>query len=466
MVLIFCLLIGLTSYAQQSVNGVVNDTNNEPVPGLTVMEKGTQNGVITDMDGRFTIEVEDQSSILVFSFVGMRTQEIEVGTQTQISVVMLDYLSDLDEVVVIGYGVQRKALVTGANVNVSGEKIAELNTTTAMEALQGIAPGVQITRNNGSPGAGTKVTIRGMGTIGDAAPLYIVDGVAASNINHLNASDIEAIDVLKDAASAAIYGSRAANGVILVTTKRGVKGRKAQVTYDGYYGVQNLYKKPTVLDAQEYMYIFNEARLNDGAAPYNWENMIVNGNTYFDGNYPGNLGQAYGQHVWDKLQSGWKGTDWVDEMIKDNAQMQSHSVNISGASDDIVYAMGFSYLNQSGIVGGDITDAGYRRMTARLNTEMVLFKNEKHNIVTVGENFTYTNTKNRTIAAGDIYWNDLHNAIITNPFMPQEYDMQSLNRLTMGYSPTLEGVDRNQHNPIATMYDRHNNSWGKGNTVR
>lgn len=462
--LIFCLLVGLTTYAQQNISGVVVDTSNEGIPGLTILEKGTLNGVVTDIDGSFSISVDNDASILVFSYIGMRSQEIRVGNQTQLRVVMADDLARLDEVVVIGYGVQRKALVTGANLNVTGDQIAQQNTTTAMEALQGVAPGVQVTRNHGAPGAGTKVTIRGMGTIGNAAPLYIVDGVSTSSIDHLSSSDIQSIDVLKDAASAAIYGSRAANGVVLVTTKKGKKGAPTRVTYDAYIGFQNMYKKPSVLNAQEYMYMFDEARLNDGATPYNWENLIVNGNTYFDGNYAGNLGTKYGQNVWDNLQAGSTGTDWVDEMTKKNAAMQNHSINITGSSDKMTYAMGFSYLGQDGIIGGDVTDAGYRRLTARMNTEMVLFKNDKHNIITIGENFTFTNTKNRTVATGDIYYNDLHNGLVANPFMPRGYDMGSLNRLTMGFGPTLEGVDRNQHNPVAVMYDRHNNNWGKDNS--
>lgn len=463
--LILCLLFALTAYAQQRVSGIVTDITNEPIPGLTVLEKGTGNGVITDIDGHYSIEVTNGNSILVFSFIGMQTQEIEVGSRATINVVMNEVLTDLDELVVIGYGVQRRALVTGANVNVRGEQIAELRTSTAMEALQGVTPGVQITRNHGAPGAGTKVTIRGLGTVGMATPLYIVDGVAVGNINYLNSSDIESIDVLKDAASAAIYGSRAANGVILVTTKKGKAGAKPQINYDGYFGVQNIYKKPAVLNAQEYMYLFDEARINDGAAPYNWENMIVNGNTYLNNNFPGSIGTEYGKYVWDKLQSGWTGTDWVKEMSKRNAPMQSHSLNISGGKEDVSYALGLSYLDQTGIIGGDVTDAGYKRLTARMNTEMILFKNSEHNILTIGENLTFTNTQNRSVATGDIYWNDLHSAIVANPLLPLYYDKRELLETTNGYAPTLEGVHRNLHNPVANMYYRHNFNWGKSNSI-
>ncbi|MDI9625840.1 MAG: SusC/RagA family TonB-linked outer membrane protein, partial [Bacteroidota bacterium] len=381
--MIFCLLLGFTAYAQQRVSGIVADVTNEPIPGLTILEKGTGNGVITDIDGNYTINVSGSNSILVFSFIGMQTQEIEVGNRPVINVVMSDDFTDLDELVVIGYGVQRRALVTGANVNVGGDQIAEMRTSTAMEALQGVTPGVQITRNHGAPGAGTKVTIRGLGTVGTADPLYIVDGVAVSNINYLNSSDIESIDVLKDAASAAIYGSRAANGVILVTTKKGKAGAKPTISYDGYFGIQNIYKKPSVLNAQEYMYIFDEARLNDGAEPYNWESMIKT-NPYLNNNFPGSLGTEYGNYVWDKLQSGWTGTDWVKEITMKDAPMQSHSVNISGGAQDVTYALGVSYLDQTGRIGGHITDAGYKRLTTRMNTEMVLVKNSKHSILTIG----------------------------------------------------------------------------------
>jgi TonB-linked SusC/RagA family outer membrane protein len=464
LLLIFCLLLGFTAYAQQRVSGIVTDVTNEPIPGLTILEKGTGNGVITDIDGNYTINVSGSNSILVFSFIGMQTQEIEVGNRPVINVVMSDDFTDLDELVVIGYGVQRRALVTGANVNVGGDQIAEMRTSTAMEALQGVTPGVQITRNHGAPGAGTKVTIRGLGTVGTADPLYIVDGVAVSNINYLNSSDIESIDVLKDAASAAIYGSRAANGVILVTTKKGKAGAKPTISYDGYFGIQNIYKKPSVLNAQEYMYIFDEARLNDGAEPYNWESMIKT-NPYLNNNFPGSLGTEYGNYVWDKLQSGWTGTDWVKEITMKDAPMQSHSVNISGGAQDVTYALGVSYLDQTGIIGGHITDAGYKRLTTRMNTEMVLVKNSKHSILTIGENFTYNNTQNRSVANGDIYYNDLHSAIVGNPLVPLYYDKHELNAMTSGYGPTLEGVHRNMHNPVARLFYRHNFNWSKGNTV-
>lgn len=208
--------------------------------GVTVVVAGTTAGAITGADGTYSIAAK-MGATLKFTFIGMKPVEATVTSGT-LNVEMADATTDLDEVVVIGYGTQKKALVTGANFNVKGDEIVKLNASTAMEALQGIAPGISITRNSGAPGAGTKATIRGMGTIGDSDPLYIVDGVSVGNIDYLNASDIESIDVLKDAASSAIYGSRAANGVVLVTTRKGVKGSAPVITYDFYYGLQNIQK--------------------------------------------------------------------------------------------------------------------------------------------------------------------------------------------------------------------------------
>nr|WP_320023592.1 TonB-dependent receptor [uncultured Draconibacterium sp.] len=456
----------LGAFAQEVVlKGVVTSSeDNQPLPGVTITVEGTTNGTVTDFDGIYELNVPSDAS-LVYSYIGMKPQIISVEGRTEINVQLAPDLFNVDEVVVVGYGVQKKALVTGANANVKGEQLAELNTSNAMEALQGMASGVNITRNNGAPGAGTKVTIRGAGTIGNASPLYIVDGVSVGNIDYLSPSDIESIDVLKDAASAAIYGSRAANGVILVTTKKGTAGAEPVITYDGYYGVQNIYKKLPVLNAQEYMFIMDEARSNDRSALFDWQDKIVNGNTFLNSNFPGGLGTEYGQYVWDKLQSGWEGTNWIDEMTQDNAPVQSHSINITGASDDITYSAGFSYFDQTGLLGGEITDAGYKRMTARLNTNFILKRraNDKK-LLSVGENFTYTNTENRSVATGNIYWNDLHNALVKSPLSPLFWDNENINHWTSGYSPTLEGISMGDHNPIAQMYYRHNNNWSKGNT--
>ncbi|EIJ40837.1 TonB-linked outer membrane protein, SusC/RagA family [Galbibacter orientalis DSM 19592] len=463
-IIVLLLLCAQSMFSQtKTISGTVTDDAGMPMPGVSVMVDGTNNGVQTDFDGNYNINEVSPSDKLIFSYVGMKSQSILVGEQTSINVTLEQSLESLEEVVVIGYGVQKKALVTGANLNVKGEDIAKLNTGTAMEALQGVAPGVSISRNNGAPGAGTKVTIRGLGTIGNSNPLYIVDGVAVGNIDYLSSGDIESIDVLKDAASAAIYGSRAANGVVLVTTRQGNKSRQAQVHYESFYGFQNIYKNLTPLNAQEYMYIMDEGRVNDGLAPNDWEALIKN-NAWLNNTYPGQLGTQLGEDVWGMLQNGWEGTNWIDEMTMKNAPVSNHSINITGGSEDITYSLGASYYDQKGIIGGNTTDAGFKRLTTRLNTEFVLFKNDDRSLVTVGENFTYSQTENRSVATGNIYWNDLHNGLVQHPLMPAYWEGSPDQ---YGFTPTMDGISNNSHNPLAVMYYRHNyaNLGNKGNTI-
>lgn len=465
LVSIFFCLASISVYSQTNeIKGSVSDRDGLPLPGVSVIVKNTINGVTTDFDGNFTLSNVQNGETVVFSYVGFKTHEIVITNFNALNVSLEEDMQSLDEVVVVGYGTQKKALVTGASVNVKGEDIAALNTGTAMQALQGTTAGVSITRNNGSPGAGTRVTIRGLGTVGNSDPLYIVDGVAVGNIDYLSSSDIEAIDVLKDAASAAIYGSRAANGVVLVTTVKGRKGRPARVSFDSYYGMQNIYKNLDPLNAQEYMYIMDEGRVNDGLAPTDWEANLKN-NAWLNTNYPG-LDEQYGQEIWDNLQNGWEGTNWVDEMTSENAPIQNYALNITGGSEDIVYSMGASYFDQKSVIGGDITGAGYKRLTLRMNTEFTLFKNDEHSIVTIGENLTYTNEENRSIATGNIYYNDLHNALVQNPLMPAYWQPSIDNNINeFGFSPTLEGIGGNQHNPLAVMYNRSNYNYGKGNKI-
>ena len=457
------LLLG--SYVQsQSVSGTVSDLYGSPLPGVTVIIKNTAKGVTTDFDGRFDVPEVAIGETLVFSFLGFNTYEVVVENQNTMNIVLEESVDILQEVVLVGYGVQKKALVTGASVNVKGEDIAALNTSTAMAALQGVAAGVSITRNNGQPGAGTRVTIRGLGTIGNSNPFYIVDGVAVGDIDYLGSSDIESIDVLKDAASAAIYGSRAANGVVLVTTVKGRKSESAKISYDFFYGFQNIYKNLDPLDAEEYMYIMDEGRVNDGLAPNDWQAMLKN-NSWLNNSFEGDLGTQLGEEIWSDLENGWKGTNWIDEMTNSNAPVQNHALNISGGSEDIIYAMGVSYYDQASMIGGDITDAGFKRLTARLNTQMVLKKNDEHAIITVGENFTYTNTENRQVRTGNIYWNDLHNALVQHPLMPAYWQPAIDNNVNeFGFTPTVEGINFDT-NPVASMYYANNYNYGKGNKI-
>ncbi|AXB56408.1 SusC/RagA family TonB-linked outer membrane protein [Flavobacterium fluviale] len=461
--LIFCissLLFSVIAFAQDvTVTGIVNDESGLPVPGASVLVKGTNKATASDFDGKFQISVPSNGTLII-SFVGFETANEVINGRTKVNVVLKAVSQSLNEVVVIGYGTQKKALITGASTNLKGETIQDLNTGSAMEALQGIAPGISVTRNSGAPGAGTKVTIRGLGTVGNSDPLYIVDGVTVGNIDYLSPSDIESLDVLKDAASAAIYGSRAANGVVLVTTVKGRKGRPARISYDSFYGIQNIYKNVDPLNAQEYMYIMDEARVNDGLAPNDWQAILTN-NAFLENNYPG-AGVQYGNEIWQNLQNGWKGTNWINEMSKKDAPVVSHALNITGGSEDITYSFGLSYYDQDGIIGGNIVDAGFKRLTARMNTQMVLKKNDSHSIITVGENVTFTSSQNRGVSNGNIYGNDLHNAITQNPLQPA-YWQPSIDRNIneFGFSPSLDGLSTTQTNPLAVLFYRSNYNYPK-----
>jgi TonB-linked SusC/RagA family outer membrane protein len=396
LILLLCMFVGFTVFAQKKVSGAVYDTQNEPIPGVTVVEKGTTNGVITDMDGNFSLTVPGDNSVLVFSFVGMKTQEITVGTQSTFKVSLESDMSDLDEVVVVGYGVQKKKLLTGANLSLGTDELQRQNSTQALDAMQSMSPGVNITQSSGMPGEGFKVNIRGLGTAGNSSPLYVIDGVAGGDINTLNPSDIESIDVLKDAASAAIYGARAANGVILVTTKSGKSGRTV-VTYDGFYGVQNAYKMPDLLNAAQFMEIYNEERVVSGKTAVNFAAVI-----------PG---------LYQQVQNGWQGTDWMEEIENKNAPIQNHAINIAGGNEKSVFSMGFSYSAEEGILGKPVQPKS-DRYTLRLNSDHVLYEKNGLDVIKIGQTLNYSYRERSGIAIGGMYFNDIRNMMTGNPLVP------------------------------------------------
>ena len=259
-VLLVTILLSLTAAvkaqtSQITVSGVVtSQSDGEPMIGVTVKVQGSDVGTITDTDGKYSIQVK-QGQSLAFSFIGYESQ-VQKVTTSKLNIVLREDTESLDEVVVVGYGVQKKKLLTGATVQVKGNDIQKLNTNNPLQAMQGQTPGMSIVSNSGQPGESMNVKIRGLGTIGSASPLYILDGVGG-DIATLNPADIESIDVLKDAASAAIYGASAANGVVLVTTKSGREG-KTSISFDGYWGWQNVGRKAQMLNAKEYMTIMDE----------------------------------------------------------------------------------------------------------------------------------------------------------------------------------------------------------------
>lgn len=384
---------------QQSkkVTGNVSDAEG-PIIGASVVEKGNAgNGTVTDLDGNFALNVKPGATIVI-TYIGYQKQEIVVGNQSNLNVTMKTDDKTLEEVVVVGYGVQKKKLVTGSTIEVKGEDIQKMNTTQVLGALQSQTPGVNIQAASGQPGDGFKISIRGAGTNGNTAPLYIIDGVAG-DINNLNPADIERIDVLKDAASCAIYGSAAANGVILVTTKQGKQG-KIQVSYDANVGWANVYRMPKMLNAKQYMEVMDQVRFNSGESGYDWKSIMGEDlyNSYMDGSN--------------------EGTNWVEAIRNKNAVTTSHSLNVTGGSDRSTFSMGAGYQYQDGVFG-NLVKSDYRRFTFRINSEHVIYRNDKGmDVVKIGENVYYQHKQNQGIQIGGQYSNELSNMLRANPAIP------------------------------------------------
>ncbi len=379
----------------------MSSSGNQPLPGVNVVVKGTTNGTITNFDGQYQLNAA-QGDVIVFSFIGFNSQEVAFTGQSTIDISLDEEASELNEVVVTGYGVQKKKLVTGATVEVKGENIQKLNTTQALGALQSQTPGVTIQASSGQPGDGFKVTIRGAGTNGNTAPLYVIDGVSGGDINNINPADIERIDVLKDAASCAIYGSAAANGVIIVTTKQGKTG-KLQVSYDANLGWANIYRLPQMLTAKEYMQVMDLAKYNSGESAYNWAD-------YFQGN----------EQLLADYQSGKNpGTNWVEALRNKNAMTTSHSLNFAGGSDVSKFSMGLGYQYQDGVFGGDYAKSDFRRFTLRLNSEHILYRNsDGMDVIKVGETLYYGHRQKQGLDDGNMYANQLSTMLRANPLIP------------------------------------------------
>ena len=398
LLLLLCLF-PLGALAQSIITGTVNDEAGEPVIGASVKVLGKSNaGSITDLNGKFSVNA-NRDAQLEISYVGYVTEKVSVNGRQNITVVLKEDFTTLEDVVVIGYGTQKKKLITGATVQVKGEDIAKLNTTNALEAMQSSTPGVQITQSSSQPGKGFNVVIRGKGTNGDTTPLYVIDGVVGS-LDGINPADIESIDVLKDAASAAIYGARAANGVILVTTKQGKVG-KIELSYNGAMGWSNVYKRPQLLNAQQYMTIMDEYSFNTSGAKMDWPNNVP-------------------QDILDKVANGWEGTDWWDVFKNKNAAQQNHSVTLTGGTDRSKFMGSYTYTSNEGVMGADQASF-YKRHTIRFNSDHVLLKAKNFDAITIGENISIGYNKSHDLAEDGMYWSYIHSLLQTSPMLPQ-YD--------------------------------------------
>ena len=404
------MLLCVSAFAQnKSISGKVADRNGEPLIGVTVLQTGTtNNGTITDIDGYYTINVP-ASANLTFTCIGYADQIVAVAGKDVIDVVLEEDNEMLEETVVIGYGTQKKKLLTGATINISGEDIQRQNTTNALGALYSSVPGVNIVQSNGLPGSGYTITVRGIGTTGSSEPLIVIDGVAGGNLDNLNPADIESIDILKDAASAAIYGARAANGVVLVTTRQGKQGeKKATVTFDAYTGFQ----QPNTngvhgVSAQEYLDLIDRAYISFGS--------LKEGQHWYD------LDELMPvQKQW--LEQGkWNGTDWFNESVNKNAPTNNVVVGITGGGDAIRYSFSYSKSYQEGTLGMP-KPTYYDRTTIRANTTFTILKKHDRDVIKLGENVTFSITDSRGMNTGGIFNSDVHNALVKTPLLPA-YDL-------------------------------------------
>lgn len=398
--LLVALLFAVMTNAQDILySGKVVDNTGEPIIGASVLEKGSTRGTVTDIDGNFSFK-GNPGARLVISYIGYTTREVAAGENLRIT--LDEDQKSLNEVVVIGYGVQKKSVVTAAIAKVDADELAETAPVRVDNALKGLAAGVNVTSNSGQPGAAARIRVRGTGTINNSDPLYIIDGIpyeGSSGIDALNPNDIESIEVLKDAASGAIYGARAANGVILVTTKQGKKG-KAQVSYNFSYGWQSKWRKRDVLGATDYAILQNEQFVNSGQAPL-----------YAD---PYNLTDINGNRV-------TTGTDWQDEVFNDNAPVQKHDVSVNGGSDNVKYYLSMGYYDQEGIVGGNYGKSNYNRLTLRSNTSANVFDATKDrnylNKLDINVNLSYARIKSTSVTANATA-SILGSAIRLSPILP------------------------------------------------
>ncbi len=379
--------MGTFALQAQILEGIVRDADTgETLPGVNIVLEGTTQGTVTDIDGQYSLRVPAGSNVVVFSFVGYTPRQISVNIEENQTLVRnVDLSSDIttfEEFVVVGYGTQQKKVVTGAIASVDSDEITATPITRIEQAMQGRAAGVQVTNLSGQPGEAPTVRIRGAGTTGNAEPLYVVDGMVVGGIDYLNPGDIESIDVLKDAASAAIYGARAANGVVLITTKSGTEG-DLTLNYSFYQGIQNVARFLDVLDAEQYMMMMNEGARNAGST-----------------NLPFDLDEIPRHN-----------TDWQRELFETNAPIANHELSITGGTERSTYASSLSYFSQEGIIGGDRSQ--FDRFTARLNT-----RHQVNDFIQFGNNLAYSHIIRRGIASNASFNAAYSSALNIDPLTP------------------------------------------------
>lgn len=436
-------------FAQVRITGTVTDAGRDPLIGVNVIEKGTMNGTVTDTDGNFTLNVASTNSVLVFSYVGFRSQEIPVGNKTKLAVVLAEDTETLQEVIVVGYGTQAKKDITGSVAVVKTEDLLASTGSSATQQLQGKTPGVYIGQT-GSPGSATMVRIRGVNTVNDNGPLYVIDGVATrnQNLSSLNPNDIESMQVLKDASAAAIYGAQAANGVILITTKKGTRSGQPKLTYDAYYGVQKTTKRYDLTNSMERLSIEWESQQNSfdlrGVAGHPEHLQFSDGPSPTPSipNYLTTTG-AKGRKDIDindysfpnNQMVKFSDTDWWDEIDR-TAPIQNHQLTLSGGNNKGQYLLGLNYFDQEGTV----IYSYYKRYQTRMNTSFDL-----RDWLRVGENLQFTYTKDQGLTSNSSESNPYSWVYRASPWIPvkDEFDNWAGSKIT--------GTG-NFINPIADRY--------------
>ena len=383
--LLMCASLALAQ--ERTVSGVVSDEAGQPLPGVNVLVKGTSAGTVTDASGTYTLDGVGNGSTLVFSFIGYTSTEVLVGTQTSVNVSLNPDVTSLEEIVVVGYGEQKKSLVTGAISSVKSEDLATVSVGSIDQAIQGRTAGVNMSPNSGQPGSGVRIRIRGIGSNGNSNPLFIIDGVrtGTDGMDYLNPQDIASIEVLKDAASAAIYGAEGANGVVIVTTKKG-KANTSEISYNGQYAVQSM--RPNALNLmnnRQYQLYLKEAGFAPPQIPTDAE-----------------------------VAADPVGTDWQDVAFKD-APMQNHTINFSGGTEKSTLFVSAGYFSQKGIAGGD--KSKFERYSIRINSNHKL-----RNWLNVGENLSYTNRVSSSLADNTEYGGTISSVLSLPPATPAYFN--------------------------------------------
>ncbi len=420
LLLLALLLVGNFAMAQsgKTITGQVTDSEGFELIGVTVMVEGTSKGEVTDVYGNYSLKNVSAEDVLIFSYAGYASQEITVGTQSVINVQLQTDVTQLEEVVVIGYGTSKAKDLTSPIATVTGDQITAMNTSSPMSAIQGKVAGVSIT-NSGAPGSGPSVSIRGVGSLQNSSPLYVVDGMFLDDINFLNPNDIQTMSILKDASAASIYGVRAANGVVLITTKSGGKNRKPVVTYDGYYGVQSVTNTLEMANGEQYSSF-----------------MRASG----DADYISRIDQSIA------LWGGENGipttsTDWYSELLKNNSPIQSHNISVNGGTDNSTYAFSFGYFSQEGMMN---STGNYERYNFRADVDVDLTDKVKIGFSSI------LSVEDRQIDDNSAWFS----AYTNNPIYPvydetladdQAYPVKFA-------SPNQIGYDTYYTNPMAVMY--------------